>query len=165
MAHPTLAYSGRSASRGIEVRRSRRSQKKRRGGSGAWTLRTDPPSVQPPNHGASTGDVLRRRFMGRTPVGRRPIGGFLRNQSDGGLRLLACGRLRWCPVSSVPGTCDLTPRRTDASDSAAPGAWKGPTFPHSEPPLLFSSCRFCHAVAAGQVRKSRMSPSWVCFAR
>jgi len=35
----------------------------------------------------------------------------------------------------VPGTCDLTPRRTDASDSAAPWAGKGPTFPHAEPPL------------------------------
>jgi len=26
----------------------------------------------------------------------------------------------------VPGTCDLTHRRTDASDAAAPGARKGP---------------------------------------
>ena len=29
----------------------------------------------------------------------------------------------------VPGTCDLTRRRADASDSAAPCAWKGPTTP------------------------------------
>ncbi len=29
----------------------------------------------------------------------------------------------------VPGTCDLTHRRTDASASAAPRAWKGPNIP------------------------------------
>ena len=29
----------------------------------------------------------------------------------------------------VPGTCDLTPRRTDASDSTAPGVWSSPTIP------------------------------------
>ncbi len=29
----------------------------------------------------------------------------------------------------VPGTCDLPHRRTDASDSAVPGAWKRPTIP------------------------------------
>jgi hypothetical protein len=40
------------------------------------------------------------------------------------------------PVSSacarsfrIPGTCDLTPRRTDASDSAAPCGWTGPHIP------------------------------------
>jgi hypothetical protein len=29
----------------------------------------------------------------------------------------------------LPGTCDLTPRRTDASDSAALDAWNSPTIP------------------------------------
>ena len=29
----------------------------------------------------------------------------------------------------VPGTCDLTHRRTDASDAAAPQAWTRPTIP------------------------------------
>jgi hypothetical protein len=29
----------------------------------------------------------------------------------------------------VPGTCDLTRRRTDTFDSAAPCAWKGPNIP------------------------------------
>ena len=29
----------------------------------------------------------------------------------------------------IPGTCDLTQRRTDASDSAAPAAWNSPTIP------------------------------------
>jgi hypothetical protein len=67
--------------------------------------------------------------MGRTPLedgpsadsyGTSPIPGFA----------------FWLPVSSagarsllVPGTCDLTPRRTDASDSAAPCAWNGPNIP------------------------------------
>jgi hypothetical protein len=62
---PALAYLRGSAPRDIEVRRSRRSPKNRRGGSGAWTLRTYLPPVQHPNHVASTGDVLWRRFMGR----------------------------------------------------------------------------------------------------
>ena len=34
---------------------------------------------------------------------------------------------------------------------------KVPTFPHPEPPLLFSSCLCCHAIAAGEIRKNRMS--------
>ena len=36
------------------------------GGSGAWTPRTHPPPVQHLSNVASTSDVLRRRFMGRT---------------------------------------------------------------------------------------------------
>ena len=67
--------------------------------------------------------------MGRTPwedgpsadsYGSSPIGGFafwLRASSAGARSLL------------VPGTCDLTPRGTDASDSAAPCAWKGANIP------------------------------------
>ncbi len=42
----------------------------------------------------------------------------------------------WIPASSacarpllIPGTCDLTRRRTDASDSAAHCAWTGPDIP------------------------------------
>ena len=45
-------------------------------------------------------------------------------------------RAFWIPASSacarslrIPGTCDLTPRWTDASDSAAPGAWKRANIP------------------------------------
>jgi hypothetical protein len=51
-------------------------------------------------------------------------------------RSLIQGFAFWIPASSacarsllVPGTCDLTPRRTDASDSAAPCTWKGPNIP------------------------------------
>ncbi len=100
-----------------------------KGGSGAETLRTYPPPVQHPNHVAFTCDVLRRRFVGRTPFadgpsvdsyGTSPIEGFA----------------FWIPASSacarpllVPGTCDLTRRRTDASDSAAPGVRRGPHTP------------------------------------
>jgi hypothetical protein len=71
----------------------------------------------------------RRRFMGRTPFadgpsadsyGRSPIQGFafLLPASS------ACAR-----SLLVPGTCDLTHRQTDASDSAAPCAWNGPHIP------------------------------------
>ncbi len=67
--------------------------------------------------------------MGRTPFedgpqadsyGRSLIGGsaFLIPASSAGVRSLL-----------VPGTCDLTHGRTDASDSAAPSAWNGPTIP------------------------------------
>ena len=98
------------------------------GGSGAWTLRTYPPPVPHPNHVACTGDVLRRRFMGRTPwkTAHKRIGfgsppalfrrwepsqtrciafgvPFLRKESDAGLRLLDSGLLRLCPVSSHSG--------------------------------------------------------------
>jgi hypothetical protein len=128
-AHPGLAYLRGSAPGGIHVRRSRRSQKKRRGGSGAWTRRTYPPPVQPPNHVTCTGDVRRRRLMGRTPLedgpsadssGSSPIQGFafLIPASSAGARSLL-----------VPGTCDLTHKRTDASDSAVHGTWKGPHIP------------------------------------
>ncbi len=67
--------------------------------------------------------------MGRTPLedgpsadsyGRSPIPGFafLIPASS------ACARSLF-----LPGTCDLTHRRTDAFDSAAPCTWKGPNIP------------------------------------
>jgi hypothetical protein len=67
--------------------------------------------------------------MGRTPLedgpsadscGRSPIPGFafLIPAAAAGARSLL-----------VPGTCDLTPRRTDAFDSAAPCTWKGANIP------------------------------------
>ncbi len=47
-----------------------------------------------------------------------------------------CGFVFLIPASSacarsvvIPGTCDLTHGRTDASDSAAPCAGKGPSIP------------------------------------
>ena len=46
-----------------------------------------------------------------------------------------------CPIQRLPGRGKVSP------------------FPHPEPPLLFSSCLFCPAVAAGQVRKNWMSPN------
>jgi len=135
-------------------------------------VRTCSPAVQHPNHVASTADVLRRRFLGRTPgeEGRndgmwecwntgmlgmghpdslivppfhdstipvfpfRPIGGFPRRR---GGRLYGRSPIQGfaflVPASSacarsvlIPGTCDLTPKRTAASDSAAHYAWTGP---------------------------------------
>jgi hypothetical protein len=67
--------------------------------------------------------------MGRTPLedgpsadscGRSPIQGFA--------FLIPASSV--CARSLViPGTCDLTHRRTDASDSAAPCAWSSPPIP------------------------------------
>jgi len=66
------------------------------------------------------GRTLLQTAHGRIPTEGVSIGGFA----------------FWIPASSacarsflIPGTCDLTPRRTDASDSAAPYAWNGPTIP------------------------------------
>ena len=78
-AHPVLAYLGGSAPIGMEERRSRRSQ--RRGGSGAWTLprarhRSSIPTTSHPPATFSGGG------SGAEPLSRRPLGGFLRNQSD-----------------------------------------------------------------------------------
>jgi len=55
---------------------------------------------------------------GPNPLRRRPIGGFPRRRGgrlygkslDRRLRLLDSGFNRLCPVSFLPGTCDLTPR-------------------------------------------------------
>jgi hypothetical protein len=71
------------------------------------------------------------------PFGRRPIGGFPRRR---GGRLYGRNLIRGfaflIPASTacarsllVPGTCDLTHRWADASDSAAPCAWNSPTIP------------------------------------
>jgi hypothetical protein len=81
------------------------------------------------------------------------------------------------PSPPVPGFFWFRARvilRTDGPTSSTQRLTvrgKVPTFPHPEgtpnaiyrvwgtqPPLLFSSCLFCRAVAAGQVRKNRMSP-------
>ncbi len=43
------------------------------------------------------------RDHGPNPFGRRPIGGFLRTESDLRFRLLDCGFIRLCPVSSGSG--------------------------------------------------------------
>jgi hypothetical protein len=65
--------------------------------------------------------------MGRTPLadglsadsyGRSPIQGFA---------FIIAASSTCARSLLVPGTCDLAHRRTDASDSAAPGAWNGPT--------------------------------------
>ncbi len=100
-----------------------------KGGSGAWTLRTYPPPTRHPNGVACTCDVLRRRFMGRTPLADGPSAdSYGRSPIEGFAFLIpvpsACAR-----SFLVPGTCDLTDRPTDASDSAAPCAWNSPTIP------------------------------------
>jgi hypothetical protein len=55
------------------------------------------------------------------------------------------GRDRWYPVSGPSGYAgpagDLTREGTDASDSAAPCGWNGPTLHAPEPPLLLSTER------------------------
>ncbi len=58
--------------------------------------------------------------LGSHSYGTSPIQGFARllPASSAGARSLL-----------VPGTCDLTGRRTDASDSAAPCGWTGPDIP------------------------------------
>ncbi len=62
----------------------------------------------------------RYRVWGPIPTEGSPIQGFafLLPASS------ACAR-----SLLVPGTCDFTGRRTDASDSAAPCAWSSPTIP------------------------------------
>jgi hypothetical protein len=67
--------------------------------------------------------------MGRTLLEDDP-------QADSFGRSLISGFAFQIPASSVcarsvfiPGTCDLTHRRTDAFDSAAPGARRGPHIP------------------------------------
>ncbi len=64
--------------------------------------------------------------MGRTPLEDGP-------SADSYGRSLIRGSAFLIPAASacarsllVPGTCDLAPRRTDASDSAAPCAWNNP---------------------------------------
>ena len=74
---------------------------------------------------------------GPNHFGRRPMSGFPRRRG-GRLcgRSLLGGFAFLLPASSacarsllVPGTCDLTSRWTDASDSAAPCAWSSPAIP------------------------------------
>jgi hypothetical protein len=105
----------------------------------AWTRRRSriPTTVRPLPTLSGGGWVPKRNrsrlgsLHGPNPFCRRPIGGFLRKGSVEGFTF-------WLPASSasagarsllVPGTCDLTPRRSDASDLAAPGARKDPPIP------------------------------------
>ena len=137
------------------------SEKRRFRGVDATTC---PPPVQHPNHVASTCAVLRRRLMGRTlwQTAHRRI-------PTEPIRLRAspsCFR----PPPLVPGLfwfrarVILLPDGPTCPIQRLPGRGKVSPFPHPEPPLLFSSCLFCPAVAAGQVRKNRMSlklyPAW-----
>jgi len=116
-----------------------------------------PPPVQHPNHVASTCDVLRRRFRGRTLEQTAP-------------RRIPTEPIRWraspsClrPPPLVPGLfwfrarVILLPDGPTCPMQRLPGRGKVSPLAHREPPLLFSSCRFCPAVATGQVRKNRMS--------
>jgi hypothetical protein len=82
-----------------------------RGGSGGVDVRPCPPPVQHLNNVASTSNLLRRRFMGRTPLEDGPwadwvprrdawrLGPFLRKESDEQLRFPLSGCSHWCPVS------------------------------------------------------------------
>jgi len=105
-----------------------------------------------------TASPLLPRFSGggsgAEPLGRRPIGGFLRKECDSGWPLRSSFILSTCVRSLlVPGTCGLAHSRADArerntsfataqtrerdststasgaSDSAAPCAWTGPNSP------------------------------------
>ncbi len=75
--------------------------------------------------------------MGRTPwedgpSADSPAGagaGSTEGVSIGGFAFLIPASSACARSLPVPGTCDLTHRRTDASDSAAPYVWKGPTIP------------------------------------
>ena len=136
-----------------------------KGGSGVQTLRTYLSPVRHPNHVACTCDVVRRRFMGRTlwkTAHRRiPTEGVRGRASPSGFR----------PPPLVPGLLgfrarvivranDYSPLPPDGPTRSIPRLpvrGKVPAFPHPEPPLLFSFGRFCPAVAAGPVRKNRMS--------
>ena len=128
-AHPVLAYLGGCAPRGIEYAEARGVRRREEAvqGRGRYARTRRWSSIATTSRPLPT--LCRRRFMGRTlgktahtadSYGKSPMEGFaflLPAPS-------ACAR-----SLLVPGTCDLTPRRTDASDSAAHGAWKGPHIP------------------------------------
>ena len=107
-----------------------------KGGSGAITLRTCSPPVQHLNNVASTSDVLRRRFMGRTPLEHGPSA-----DSHGTSQIpsfafpfpasSACARSLWFRARVI--LC----RRTDAPIQRLPMPGTVRPFPHPEPPLLF----------------------------
>jgi hypothetical protein len=75
--------------------------------------------------------------MGRTlwedgPSADSPAGagaGSTEGVSIGGFAFLIPASSACARSLSIPGTCDLTRRRTDASDSAVPCAWNGPHIP------------------------------------
>jgi hypothetical protein len=78
---------------------------------------------------ACTCDVLRKRFMGRTPLEDGPWADSYEKSPIQGFAFLLPASSACARSLLVPGTCDLTHRRTDASDSAAPWARNGPTIP------------------------------------
>ena len=80
--------------------------------------------------------------MGRTPLEDGPWADWVPKRDASRLGSLSYGRSPiqgfafLIPAASacarsllVPGTCDLTPRRTDASDAAAHCAWTSPYIP------------------------------------
>jgi hypothetical protein len=135
---PVFTYLGGSAPGGVEVHRSRSSQENRRGGSGAWALRTCPSPIQHPNHVASPCDVLRRRFMGRNPLqtAHRRIPAEGPSESEASNRSSSAG----ARIFIFPGTnrLFLTPR-TDSSSSGS-GTRNGQD-PRSRPLNRFFSSR------------------------
>ena len=64
--------------------------------------------------------------MGRTPFADGPSADSCGSSRREGFAFSIPASSAGARSLLVPGTCDLTPRRTDASDSAAPCAWKGP---------------------------------------
>jgi len=85
-------------------------------------------------------EILRRAAHQRIPTEAGFPGSRRRTDVSLRLRLPDSGRDRWYPVSCLSGYAgpagDLTREGTDASDSAAPCGWNGPTIHAPEPPLL-----------------------------
>ena len=67
--------------------------------------------------------------MGRTPLEDGPWADSYGTSPIQGFAVLISASSACARSLLVPSTCDLTPRRTDASDSAAPCTWKGPNIP------------------------------------
>jgi hypothetical protein len=67
--------------------------------------------------------------MGRTSREDGPSADSYGNSPIQGFALLIPAASACARSLLVPSTCDLIHRRTDACDSAAPGAWNNPTIP------------------------------------
>jgi hypothetical protein len=102
-----------------------------RGRDRGGPARTEPRAQRPASGRASRNVTrgLKATVHGPNPFEEDP-------QADSFGRSLISGFAFQIPASSVcarsvfiPGTCDLTHRRTDAFDSAAPGARRGPHIP------------------------------------
>jgi hypothetical protein len=100
-----------------------------KGGSGAWTyartrrrsgIPTTSRSLPRFSGGGSWAEPFWKTAHQRIPVVGVSIGGFAFRIPASS----ACARFLF-----LPGTCDPIPRRTDASDSAAPCAWSSPNIP------------------------------------